>query len=161
MDGYHGDAAITVVVPGDVASDPTSKRPAPAAAFELIAAAEEALAAGIEQLVVGRRLGDVGAAIEASVASSGFVLVNGYGGHGIGTEMHESPTVPNEGTPGRGAKIRAGNVFALEPILTTGCGDTYVAEDGWTVVTADAHVAVHVEHTIAVTPDGPRILTIA
>lgn len=149
LDGWHGDAAITVPVgTTDVAW------------LHLIRVAEEALAAGIDALGDGRRLGDVGHAVEAVAAEAGYGIVADYSGHAIGREMHESPAVPNVGRVGKGVRIRAGNVFAVEPMLTAGEPDTRTLDDGWTVVTVDGSRAVHVEHTIAVTDDGPQILTL-
>jgi methionyl aminopeptidase len=149
VDGYHGDAAFTAPV-GDVSDE----------ALHLIATAEAALAAGIEQLVPGGHLGDVGNAIESVIEGEGMAVVREYVGHAIGTEMHESPEVPNYGRPGKGTKLRTGNVFAIEPMVNAGGPDTALLEDGWTVVTADGALSAHVEHSVAITDDGPVVLTV-
>lgn len=149
VDGWHGDAAITVGV-GDIAPERQ----------HLIDVAERALAAGIAQLDDSKRLGDVGHAVQRVVEEEGCAVVAEYTGHAIGRAMHEPPNVPNVGRPGTGMKLRTGNVFAVEPILTSGSPDTYTRDDGWTVVTVDGGWAAHVEHTIAVTDYGPQILTV-
>jgi methionyl aminopeptidase len=145
--GYHGDAAVTVPV-GQV--DEKAER--------LMKVAEEALAAAIRTAVKDARLGDVSHAVEATARPYG--LLDGCGGHGIGTAMHEDPHVPNTGRPGRGMRLREGLVIAIEPMLIEGGGDQgRTLHDGWTIATADGSRAAHFEHTIAVTADGPRILT--
>lgn len=149
IEGWHGDAAFTMGV-GEI--DAESQR--------LIDVAEAALAAGIAELVPGKRLGDLGAAVQAVGEAAGFSVVEEYTGHAIGRAMHESPAVPNLGRPGSGPRIKLGNVFAVEPMLCAGRADAVVLDDDWTVVTADGRRAVHVEHTIAVTDDGPVILTL-
>lgn len=149
VDGWHGDAAFTMGV-GEI--DAESQR--------LIDVAEAALLAGIAELVPGKRLGDLGAAVQAVGEAAGFSVVDEYTGHAIGRAMHESPAVPNVGRRGSGARIKVGNVFAIEPMLCAGRADTAVLDDDWTVVTADGRRAAHVEHTIAVTADGPVILTV-
>lgn len=148
VDGYHGDAAFTAGV-GDVDDE----------AQRLIDVARRALDAGIDQLVPGARLGDLGAAVQAVVEGAGFSVVRGYVGHGIGTAMHEPPEVPNHGRRGRGRRVDAGDVLAVEPMACAGRGATRVLEDGWTVVTVDGSWAAHWEHTVAVTGDGPEVLT--
>ena len=149
VDGYHGDAAITVPV-GEV--DEVSR--------DLIATTERALAAAIERARPGNRLGDVGAAVEEVARAAGYGIVPPhYGGHGIGQAMHEEPLVPNYGPPGRGLKLRPGLVLAIEPMLNVGAGDCEVLADGWTVVTRDGSRSAHFEHTVAITPDGPEVLT--
>lgn len=151
VDGYHGDAAITVPI-GDV--DEVGRR--------LARTCDEALAAGIAAAQIGARLSDISHAIELVARASGFGLPDGLGGHGIGTAMHEDPPVPNTGRPGRGMELREGLVLAIEPMLiesgSTRCRTT---ADGWTVVTADGSRAVHSEHTIAITAAGPVIFTVA
>ncbi len=147
--GWCGDAAISFTV--------GTARPADAA---LIAATESALAAGIAAARPGRRLGDIAHAIGRSARAGGYGMLEHHGGHGIGREMHEEPDVPNEGRAGTGPRLKAGLVIALEPMLLAGGGDRYVVDDdGWTVRTADGSRAAHVEHTIAITHSGARILT--
>jgi methionyl aminopeptidase len=148
VDGWHGDAAFSVGV-GAVSAE----------AAALLAAADEALAAAVAAMVPGGRLGDVGHAVEAVAARRGFEVVRDYCGHGIGRAMHEQPDVPNFGTRGRGPRLRAGNVLAIEPMLVAGADETDVADDGWAVLTADGAWAAHTEHTVAVTDRGPEILT--
>jgi len=149
VEGYHGDAAVTVAV-GDV----------PPLTEKLLRVTEESLAAGIGQLVEGNRLHDVGSAVQTVAEGAGFSVVRGYVGHAIGTRMHEEPAVPNywPGTPG--PRLRNGMVFAVEPMVNVGGLETVLLEDGWTVVTADGSLSAHFEHTIAVTADGPEILTV-
>jgi methionyl aminopeptidase len=149
VDGYHGDAAFTT---GVGAVDDASEH--------LVAVTRRALEAGIAELVPGARLGDLGAAVQATVEGAGLRVVRGYVGHGIGTAMHEPPDVPNTGRRGRGEPVVAGDVLAVEPMVCAGSGDTTVLEDGWTVVTSDGSRAAHWEHTVAVTDDGPRVLTL-
>jgi methionyl aminopeptidase len=149
VDGYHGDAAFTA---GVGAVDPESQR--------LIDVTRAALDAGIAELVPGSRLGDLGAAVQGTVERAGFSVVRDYVGHGIGTAMHEPPDVPNYGRRGKGKRVSAGDVFAVEPMVCAGRDETAVLEDGWTVVTVDGSRAAHWEHTIAVTDDGPEVLTL-
>lgn len=148
VDGYHGDAAFTA---GVGAIDPEAQR--------LIDVTRDALDAGIAELVPRNRLGDLGAAVEATVERGGFTVVRDYVGHGIGTAMHEPPDVPNHGRRGRGKKISVGDVYAVEPMVCARGCETAVLADGWTVVTIDGSWAAHWEHTVAVTDDGPQILT--
>lgn len=150
VDGWHGDAAFTVGV-GEIDAESQA----------LIDAAERGLAAGIAELVAGSRLGDLGAAVEAVAREAGLAVVRDYTGHAIGRAMHEAPGVPNFGRRGSGPKVKVGNVFAIEPMFCAGTDDTIVLDDDWTVVTADGQRAAHVEHTVAVTDDGPEILTLA
>lgn len=149
VDGWHGDAAFTAAV-GDV----------PAEIQRLIDVTEASLHAGIAAMVDGNRLGDIGHAVERVALEAGLGVVEGYTGHAIGQAMHEAPNVPNQGTPGTGAKLRIGNVLAIEPMLVLGSPETGVLDDDWSVVTADGGWAAHAEHTIAVTADGPEILTL-
>jgi len=149
IDGYHGDAAFTAGVGG---IDAESQR--------LIDVTRAALDAGIAELVPGSRLGDLGAAVQETVERAGFSVVRDYVGHGIGTAMHEPPDVPNYGRRGKGKRVSAGDVLAVEPMVCAGGSRTAVLEDGWTVVTVDGSRAAHWEHTIAVTDDGPEILTL-
>jgi len=149
VEGWHADAAITIPV-GTV--DDESER--------LIEATRAALEAGIAQTVAGNRLGDIGAAVEAVATAAGFSIVREYVGHGIGTEMHEDPEVPNYGSAGRGMRLRSGMVLAIEPMLNAGKRTTRLLSDGWTVVTADGSRSAHFEHTVALTENGPEILTL-
>jgi methionyl aminopeptidase len=149
VDGYHGDAAFTVGI-GSIDAD----------AQRLVDVTRAALDAGIAELVAGARLGDLGAAVQATVEAGGFSVVRDYVGHGIGTAMHEPPDVPNVGRRGSGKRVAAGDVFAVEPMVCAGGEDTMVLDDGWTVVTLDGSWAAHWEHTVAVTDDGPEILTL-
>jgi len=126
---------------------------------ELIDTAEESLRAGIAQMVEGNRLSDIGHAVEQVVDGAGYGTVREYTGHAIGTAMHESPQVPNFGPPDKGPRLKVGNVFAIEPMLNMGGEETRVLDDGWAVVTADGTVSAHVEHTIAITDDGPEVFT--
>jgi methionyl aminopeptidase len=136
--------------------------PADPADLALVDATERALHAGIAAAVPGHRLGDVSNAIAGVGRGSRFGMLAGHGGHGVGRSMHEAPFVPNEGRAGRGLTLRPGLVLAIEPMLIAGGHDGYRHDpDGWTLRTADGSRAAHVEHTIAVTPDGPRILTAA
>jgi methionyl aminopeptidase len=149
IDGWHGDAAITISVGVPRAEDQ-----------HLIHTAEQALAAGISVMKPGAHVGDIGAAIASVVTGAGYGSPRDYCGHGIGRAMHEEPDVPNRGRRGKGPRLVAGSVLALEPMLIAGGGDD-VAEldDGWTIVTADGSRAAHVEHTVLVTTSGPEILT--
>jgi len=149
LDGWTGDAAISFTV--------GTPRPAD---LRLIDTAERALSAGIERAVPGGRLGDVSAAIGAVARQAGYGLHTDFGGHGVGHTMHESPSVPNDGKPGRGMKLEPGLVIAIEPWFMAGGQDSYrVDPDGWTLRSGDGSRAAHVEHTVAITADGPRILT--
>jgi methionyl aminopeptidase len=150
VEGYHGDAAVTVPV-GDVAPE----------ALELIRITEESLWAGFAAAEVGGRLGDISHAIEQSVRgqSRDYGIVRNYGGHGIGTEMHQDPHVLNHGRPGRGPKLVRGMALAIEPMVTLGNADTVELDDGWTVVSVDGSYAAHAEHTFTLTEDGPWVLT--
>ena len=149
LDGWHGDAAISVGV-GEI--DPADQA--------LLDACEAAMWAGIAQAVPGRRLGDISHAIEQSVASSGgYGLIREYTGHGIGTEMHMDPAVRNYGPPGQGPRLLAGMALAIEPMITRGGRAVAELEDGWTVVSVDGSRAAHFEHTVAITADGPWVLT--
>jgi methionyl aminopeptidase len=148
VDGWHGDAAFTAGV-GAIAP----------AAQELIATAEAALAAAIDAMVDGGRLGDIGAAVQGAVEGAGLSVVRDYTGHGIGRAMHEEPAVHNMGRAGTGLRLRAGNVLAIEPMVSAGAEETVVLADGWSVLTTDGSWAAHTEHTVAVTDDGPDVLT--
>ena len=149
IQGYHGDAAVTVAV-GDV----------PPLTEKLLAVTEQSLMAGISQLAEGNFLHDVGFAVQTVAEGAGFAVVRGYVGHAIGTKMHEEPAVPNYWPGEPGPKLRTGMVFAVEPMVNVGTADTVQLDDGWTVVTADGSLSAHFEHTIAVTDNGPEILTL-
>ena len=149
LNGWTGDAAISLTVGTPRAED-----------LRLIDTAERALAAGIAKAVPGGRLGDVSAAIAAVARKARYGLHTDFGGHGVGHTMHESPSVPNDGKPGRGMKLEAGLVIAIEPWFMAGGKDSYrVDPDGWTLRSGDGSRAAHVEHTVAITANGPRILT--
>lgn len=147
--GYVGDSARTIPV-GNVSEQ----------AKKLIRVTRDSFFAGAEQVKVGNRLGDVGHAIDALVTENGFSTVRRYVGHGIGTDMHESPDVPNYGTPGRGIRLCAGMTVAIEPMVNTGTYDVREMPDGWTVKTADGGLSAHYENTLALTSDGVLILTL-
>lgn len=147
-EGYHGDAAITLPV-GEVEEE----------VQRLLEVTHGALKEGITQSKVGKRVGDISAAIQRYAEVNGFNVVREYTGHGIGQQMHEEPQIPNFGPPNRGARLRLGMTFALEPMVTVGDWRTQALSDGWTVVTADGSLSAHFEHTIAVTDGEPEILT--
>lgn len=147
--GFVADSAFTAGV-GDISD--TAKK--------LLEVSENALSAGIKQMVVGNRVGDISSAIQQYVEKSGFHVPRDYSGHGVGRQMHEAPQVPNYGRPGRGLVLRPGITLALEPMLLVGTYRTRVLPDQWTVVSADGSLTAHFEHTVAVTGDGPRILTL-
>ena len=146
--GYVGDSARTIPV-GRVSEE----------AQKLIRATRDSFWAGVEQLKVGNRLGDVGAAIDTVVRNNGFETVRRYVGHGIGAELHESPDVPNYGTPGRGVRLCAGMVLAIEPMVNVGSFEVREMPDGWTVKTVDRSLSAHYENTVALTSEGVLILT--
>ena len=147
--GFHGDSARTIAV-GRVSDE----------ARKLIEVTRASFFAGIDQLKVGGRLGDVGAAIDGLVVANGFSTVKRYIGHGIGRELHESPDVPNYGTPGRGTRLCAGLVLAIEPMVNVGTETVRELSDGWTVKTADGSLSAHYENTVALTGDGIINLTL-
>jgi methionyl aminopeptidase len=149
LDGWHGDSALSVGV-GEI----------PPADQAMLAACEAAMWAGIAQAADGRRLGDISHAVEQSVLRAGdYGLIREYTGHGIGTEMHMDPVVRNYGPPGQGPRLRPGMALAIEPMITRGSRHVEELDDGWTVITADGSRAAHFEHTVAITPDGPWVLT--
>ncbi len=150
LDGWHADCARTWTI-----------GPVPQEVSELIDATRRGMEAGIAAALPGNRLGDVGHAIETVAAAGGYGMVRHFVGHGIGQSMHEEPQVPNYGRPGTGLLIEAGMCFAIEPMFTLGGDDVFVADDNWTVRTVDGSLAAHFENTIAVTDDGPRLLTVA
>ncbi|MBE6576045.1 MAG: type I methionyl aminopeptidase [Ruminococcaceae bacterium] len=148
IDGFHGDSARTIPV-GRVSPE----------AERLIAAAEESFRRAVEQFKDGNRIGDIGAAVEGCVRQAGYHVVRKYIGHGIGHDLHESPDVPNFGTPGRGPRICCGMTLAIEPMINIGTHLVRELDDGWTVVTEDGSLSAHYENTVALTPDGVINLT--
>ena len=149
-EGYHGDAALTIGI-GDV--DEKVAR--------LLEVTRRALWAGIDQVMVGSRVGDIGHAVQQAAAPHGYGVVRDYVGHGIGRAMHEPPQIPNYGVPGRGPRLRRGMAVCIEPMFNLGTDETRTKEDGWTVVTADGRRSAHFEHTVALTADGPVVTTIS
>ncbi|MBQ8825986.1 MAG: type I methionyl aminopeptidase [Oscillospiraceae bacterium] len=148
IDGYHGDSAYTFPV-GNVSEE----------TMQLLTVTKESLFKGIEQAVVGNRIGDIGHAVEEHCVSYGYGVVKQYIGHGVGRNLHESPEVPNFGRAGRGPRLVAGMTIAIEPMINAVGDDVKVLSDGWTVVTKSGSPSAHFEHTVAVTPDGPVLLT--
>ena len=147
-DGYYGDSAITVAV-GHISED----------VARLLEVTKESLFRGIEQAVPGRRLSDISHAIQQHVERAGYSVVRKFVGHGIGKDLHEDPQVPNYGKPGLGVRLQPGMVMAIEPMVSMGGYDVETLEDGWTAVTKDRSLSAHFEHTIAVTEEGPVILS--
>jgi methionyl aminopeptidase len=150
VEGYHGDAAYTAPV-GEVS----------ATAKKLIEVTERSLWAGIDKLVVGGRLHEVGRAVQEVAEAAGYSVVREYVGHAIGTEMHEMPQVPNYWPGNPGPTLKAGMVYAVEPMVNVGTYDTYILDDEWSVLTEDGMLSAHFEHTIAVTDNGPEVFTLA
>lgn len=148
LEGYVGDTATTVPV-GKVGNE----------VLKLIRVTEECLERAIEQCQPGKHLGDIGWAVQELAEANGYSVVRDYVGHGIGRRMHEDPQIPNYGKPGLGPKIKAGYVFAIEPMVNLGTHHTKVLSDRWTVVTLDGRASAHAEHTIAITEEGPDVLT--
>ena len=146
--GFVGDMAVTVAV-GDVSKE----------TLRLMDVTKKALEIAISNMVPGNTIGDIGYAVETFVEESGFYITRTYTGHGVGRKMHEGPQVPNYGRPGKGMRLREGMTIALEPMVLVGTSATIVKDDDWTVASADGSMTAHYEHTVAVTPDGPRILT--
>lgn len=149
VDGYYGDSAITVAVGEKI--DPDTER--------LLKVTEASLRSAISVVKPGATLGDIGAAVQKVVEAEGFSVVRDFVGHGIGSNMHEDPQVPNFGEAGRGMKLRSGMVLAIEPMVNAGKPEVRVLRDGWTAVTDDGSMSAHFEHTVAVTDTGARILT--
>lgn len=149
LDGYYGDAAITVPVDGSLTPE----------LRKLLEVTEASLYRGIQQARIGNAVGDVGAAVQEYVEGNGFSVVREFVGHGIGTRLHEEPQVPNFGLRGHGTRLREGMVLAIEPMVNSGKPGTRVLDDKWTAVTADGSYSAHFEHCVAVTRDGPVILT--
>jgi methionyl aminopeptidase len=149
LDGFWADMGCTVPV-GRVSPE----------AQRLIRVTEESFWAGIEKAQAGNRLGDISAAIQRQVEAAGYSVVRQFVGHGIGRNMHEDPQVPNFGTPGTGPELRPGMTLAIEPMVNAGAFDVFIKPDGWTVMTADGNLSAYYEHTVAITADGPRVLTL-
>jgi methionyl aminopeptidase len=147
-DGFYGDSAVTIGV-GKVSEE----------AARLMAVTEQALYKGIEQLHAGKRLGDLGFAIQQTAEGAGYSVVRAFVGHGIGKKLHEEPPVPNYGEPDRGVRLKEGMVVAIEPMVNAGGYEVEIKEDGWTAVTKDGSLAAHFEHSVAVTKNGPVILS--
>lgn len=146
--GFHGDSANTFPV-GHVSDE----------AMRLIEVTKESFRKGVEKAVIGNRIGDIGSAVDGYVTKFGFSAVREYVGHGVGHDLHEDPSVPNYGTPGRGVKLCRGMVIAIEPMINVGKPGVIQLSDGWTVITADKKLSAHYEHTVAITEDGPVLLT--
>lgn len=147
--GFHGDNAWTFPC-GDISKE----------AAALLEATKESLFKGIEQAVAGNRVGDIGNAVQQYVEERSYSVVRDFVGHGVGAKLHEDPSVPNFGTAGRGVRLMPGMTIAIEPMINIGTHAVKVLEDGWTTVTADGSLSAHFEHSIAITPDGPKILTL-
>jgi methionyl aminopeptidase len=147
-EGYYGDAAVTIPV-GQIPSKTQS----------LLTTAREALSMGIKEVSPGKHLSDISHAIQRYVEIRGYSVVRAFVGHGIGTALHEEPQVPNFGPPGRGPRLKPGMVLAIEPMVNIGDADVEILDDGWTVVTTDGQLSAHFEHTVALTDEGPQILT--
>ena len=148
LDGLIADSAVTVAV-GDVGEE----------ARQLLRTTRASLEAAILQCRVGGRLGDISHAVQQTVEADGFSVVRSLVGHGVGRQMHEDPQIPNYGEPNRGPRLEAGMVFAIEPMVNMGTYEVFVAPDGWAIHSADGSLSAHFEHTVALTPDGPRVLT--
>ena len=148
LNGYHGDNAATFAA-GDISPQ----------AQALLDATRESLYEGITRAVAGNRVGDISAAVQQYVEMRGYSVVRQFVGHGVGTNLHEDPSVPNFGTPGRGPRLLPGMTLAIEPMVNMGVPDVEVLKDGWTTVTRDGKLSAHFEHTIAITKDGPVVLT--
>ena len=147
--GFHGDNAWTYPC-GEISGE----------AQALLDATEKSLFLGVEKARPGNRLGDIGHAVQEYVEARGYSVVREFTGHGVGAEMHEDPSVPNYGTPGRGVRLTAGMVIAIEPMINLGRKEIEIKADGWTVETKDKSLSAHFEHTVAITPNGPVILTL-
>lgn len=148
INDYHGDAAITVPV-GEISEDIEC----------LLAITEQCLYKGIEQAIEGNKIGDISHAVQTHAESSGYGVVRELVGHGIGRDLHEDPPIANFGLPGRGPRLKTGMTLAIEPMINMGTYKVRTLNDDWTVVTADGKPSAHFEHTIAITPNGPEILT--
>ncbi|CAO0820068.1 Methionine aminopeptidase [Desulfarculales bacterium] len=150
LDGFYGDTATTVAVGGGTSPE----------ALALLKATEASLMAGIDQVRPGNHLGDISSAVQKVAEGAGFSVVRQFVGHGIGRSLHEEPQVPNFGLPGRGVQLKPGMVLAIEPMINAGGFEVRILQDGWTAVTVDGKLSAHFEHTVAVTVDGPRILSL-
>ena len=148
VDGFYSDCAVTYPV-GKLSPQ----------AEKLLRVTEASLYAAIDQAQPGNRLGDIGWAVQKMCEAEGYGVVREFVGHGIGKSMHEDPQVPNVGNPGKGPRLKPGMVLAIEPMINAGSADVKVLEDGWTAITVDGSISAHFEHTVAITKDGPRILT--
>jgi methionyl aminopeptidase len=148
-EGYYGDAAVTVPI-GQISPETEN----------LLITAREALYIGIKEVSPGQHLSNISHAIQHYAEARGYSVVRAFVGHGIGTALHEEPQVPNFGPPSRGPRLKAGMVLAIEPMVNIGDGDVEILDDGWTVVTADGQLSAHFEHTVAITDEGPQILTV-
>jgi methionyl aminopeptidase len=146
--GWHGDTAVTIAV-GEITPE----------AKKLLETTYDSLLTGIEQMIPGNRLSDVGYAVQCRAEKEGYGVVRQFVGHGIGRQMHEPPQVPNFGRPGRGPRLREGMVFAIEPMVNIGTEKVRVLKDGWTAVTEDGQLSAHFEHTVLITGNGPEVLT--
>ncbi len=149
VEGFYGDSAVTVPV-GTISEE----------AKKLLKITEEALFKGIEQMLPGNRIGDIGAAVQRHAEAEGYGVVREFVGHGIGRALHEDPPVPNYGNPGQGVRLQPGMVLAIEPMVNAGTADVRVLEDNWTAVTVDGKLSAHFEHTIVVTEEGPEVITL-
>ncbi len=149
LNGFHGDNAATFAA-GEVSPE----------AQALMDATRESLYEGIRAAKAGNRIGDIGAAVQRYVEVRGYSVVRQFVGHGVGANLHEDPSVPNFGTPGRGPRLLPGMTIAIEPMINAGVSDVKILKDGWTTVTADGKLSAHFEHSVAITPDGPVILTL-
>jgi len=148
FEGFHGDSAVTIPI-GSV----------PGETHQLVETTRDSLYEGIAQMVPGQRLSDIGHAVQVKAERAGYSVVRQFVGHGIGREMHEPPQVPNYGRKGRGPRLTAGMVFAIEPMVNVGTEEVRMLEDEWTAVTADGALSAHFEHTVAITDEGPEVLT--
>ncbi len=149
FDGYHGDNAATFAC-GDVSAE----------AKRLMDTTRESLYEGIRAAVIGGRIGDIGHAVQSYVEARGYSVVRQFVGHGIGTHLHEAPEVPNFGTAGRGIRLMPGMTLAIEPMINAGTSEVSIQPDGWTVLTKDGSLSAHFEHTVVITADGPKIMTL-
>ena len=149
LNGYHGDNACTFAC-GDISPE----------ARALMDATREALMEGISRAVAGNRLGDIGSAVQRYVEARSYSVVRDFVGHGVGAKLHEDPSVPNYGIPGRGVRLLPGMTIAIEPMVNLGTHRVRILDDNWTTVTADGKLSAHFEHTVAITPDGPVIMTL-
>ena len=149
INGYHGDNAYTFPC-GDISEE----------AQRLLDATQESLYEGIKAALAGNRVGDISSAVQRYVEARSYGVVREFTGHGVGANLHEDPSIPNFGTPGRGPRLIPGMTIAIEPMITAGSYRTRTLDDGWTAVTVDGSLAAHFEHTVCITPDGPRIMTL-